>query len=55
MAKDRHDPGTLDIEEWLARNPSPADAPAPRRYEQACLQAQEEINNRVLTELGEDE
>ena len=26
MAKDRHDPGTLDIEEWSARNPSPADS-----------------------------
>ena len=26
MAKDRHDPGTLDIEEWLARNPSSANS-----------------------------
>ena len=26
MAKDRHDPGTLDIEEWLTRHPLPADS-----------------------------
>ncbi len=34
MAKDRHDPGTLDIEEWLARNPSPADTPDHQLQEQ---------------------